>query len=104
MFVPGAMAAMWADMVMNVPAEAARAPPGATYTATGTLAPNIAFTISRVLVTRPPGVSRRMTRSCAPLLAASSMPNAMYSEVPGDMASATSSTRTGGVFCAAVAW
>ncbi len=38
MFVAGAMAAMWPAIVMNVPADAARAPDGETYTTTGTRA------------------------------------------------------------------
>ena len=75
MFVPGAMAAMWADMVMKVPAEAARAPPGATKTATGTGEANISLTMSRVLLTSPPGVSRRIKRSWAPCRRACSRPS-----------------------------
>ena len=38
MFVAGAIAAMFPAMVMNVPAEAARAPWGATKVTIGTLA------------------------------------------------------------------
>ena len=57
MLVPGAMAATCPAIVMKVPADAARAPLGDTYTTTGTLAFRIALTIMRVDSTRPPGVS-----------------------------------------------
>ena len=56
-WVLGAMAAMCAAMVMKVPAEAARAPLGETYTTTGMSALSRALTINRVEVTSPPGVS-----------------------------------------------
>ena len=38
MLVPGAMAATWAASVMKVPAEAAQAPWGDTYTTTAPVA------------------------------------------------------------------
>ena len=57
MLVPGAMTAKLAAAVMNVPAEPARAPRGETYTATGTWASRSSPTISRVELSKPPGVS-----------------------------------------------
>ena len=56
LFVPGAIAATSADSRMKNPADAARAPPGATYTTTGTFDPVIFATISRVESSNPPGV------------------------------------------------
>src|SRR5437870_1870483 len=65
MLVPGAIAAKLAAAKMNVPADAARAPLGATYTATGTLAASRRWTILRVASYMPPGVSSWMTKSAA---------------------------------------
>src|SRR4029453_4156381 len=67
MLVPGAMTAKLAAAKMNVPADAARAPFGATYTATGTLAASSCWTILRVASYAPPGVSSWMTKraSCS---------------------------------------
>ena len=56
-FVPGAIAATSHDNSTNDPADAARAPDGATKQTTGTWAFRIACVISRVDETRPPGVS-----------------------------------------------
>ena len=55
MLVAGAIAATCAAMVMNTPADAARAPVGATYTMTGTSAFSIRCTIARIDRSRPPG-------------------------------------------------
>ena len=46
---------------MNVPAEAARLPGGATYTTTGTSETRMRLTISRMAVSSPPGVSSTIT-------------------------------------------
>jgi hypothetical protein len=56
-FVPGAMAATGQESRMNVPAEAAREPEGATKQSTGTLDPVIDWTISLIDESNPPGVS-----------------------------------------------
>src|SRR5690606_42026631 len=58
MFEPGAMAATCAAIVMNMPADPARAPLGATWTITGNGAPRNCRTTSRMASIRPPGVSR----------------------------------------------
>ena len=55
--VPGAIAAMWLAYRIYVPALAARAPLGATKTATGTGDARMARIICRIEVSRPPGVS-----------------------------------------------
>ena len=65
MLVVGAIAATWAAAVMNVPAEAACAPSGATNTTTGTGEARIASTIFLVGSMRPPGVSSRTIRTWA---------------------------------------
>src|SRR2546425_2044120 len=65
MLVAGAIAATWAAIVMKTPAEAARAPVGATYTMTGTSALNMRWTIARIERSSPPGVSSWMTSAWA---------------------------------------
>jgi hypothetical protein len=75
MFVPGAMAARWAATVMKAPALAARLPDGPTHTATGRGLASWAFMIRRMEVSRPPGVSRRITTAAAPSAAAASSPS-----------------------------
>ncbi len=59
MLVAGAIAATCAAMVMKTPAEAARAPVGATYTMTGISAFRMAWAMDRMERSRPPGVLRR---------------------------------------------
>ena len=93
-FVPGAMAATWAAIVMKVPAEAALAPPGATYTATGTDEEIIALMMMRMEVSSPPGVSNCRTINSAPRVFASAIPLTMYSAVAGLMTPSTFRTRT----------
>ena len=61
MFVPGDIAATSAAMVMNTPAEAAWPPEGVTHTITGTGATNSRDTMSRMLLSSPPGVSSSTT-------------------------------------------
>ena len=77
MLVPGAIAATWPDMVMNVPADAAIAPLGATYTITGTFADWMRWTMCSIDDCRPPGVSSLMTTAFASVRSASSMPRSM---------------------------
>ena len=60
-----------------MPALAARAPSGLTYTATGTRAARIAWMTWRIDVSRPPGVSRRITTSGAPPASAFWIPRTM---------------------------
>jgi len=60
-------------MVMNAPAEAARAPVGDTYTMTGMGAFRRSRTMERMERSRPPGVSSWMTRAWAPSLRARSI-------------------------------
>src|SRR2546428_457371 len=72
MLVAGAIAATCAASVMKTPAEAARAPVGATKMMTGTSAPNIRWTIARMDRSSPPGVSSWMTSARARSLCARS--------------------------------
>ncbi len=65
MLVPGAIAATSAAIVITNPAEAARAPEGPTKTATGVRQLSILSTICRIELSRPPGVSIRITTSGA---------------------------------------
>jgi hypothetical protein len=66
MLVPGDMAATSPAITTNTPAEAARAPPGVTQVITGTVAANSALTMSRMLVSSPPGVSTSSTSARYP--------------------------------------
>jgi hypothetical protein len=94
MLVPGAMAATWEAMVINIPALAARAPPGATYVTTGTLLERNRLTISRVDCTSPPGVSSIST-SMAFSASARSMAATMKRAVTGfTLSSSSRNTRT----------
>ncbi len=77
MRVLGAIAATCADIVMNVPADAACPPAGDTYTITGTSDDWIRLTMSCIELTRPPGVSSLMTTARASVSSASSMPRSM---------------------------
>ena len=96
MCVPGAMAATSAARVIRKPADAARAPDGATNTATGVLAASIRVTIVRVESTRPPGVSSTNTMSAARSASARLMASTMNSAETGWMSAFTSATRTSG--------
>src|SRR6266850_1439140 len=82
---------------MKVPALAARAPPGATKLATGTGEARMSLMISRIEASRPPGVSRRSTTSCAPSRPARSRPRCTKSAVAGPIAASIGMTSTGGV-------
>ena len=96
MFVPGAITAKLAAAATKVPAEAALAPAGATYTATGTSDSRMLSTISRVESSNPPGVSNWITTSDAPSLPALSMPRAIWSAVSGSTIPSISMTSTFG--------
>src|SRR5579864_5515046 len=80
---------------MNVPALAARAPEGATYATTGIVEASRSWTIRRIDVSRPPGVSRRRTTSCACSRVARARPRCTYSAVAGPMTPVTFSATTG---------
>ncbi|OLD75578.1 MAG: hypothetical protein AUG87_12505 [Candidatus Rokubacteria bacterium 13_1_20CM_4_70_14] len=83
MLVAGAIAAMCAASVMKTPAEAARAPVGATKMMTGTSAPNIRWTIARMDRSSPPGVSSWMTSAWARSLCARSSASPTRRSVTG---------------------
>ena len=74
---------MSAAIVRKKPADAARAPAGATKTATGVFAAIMRETMERVESTRPPGVRSVNTMSVAPLRSASSIVSIMYSADTG---------------------
>ena len=90
-FVAGAMAAMWLAYTRNVPALAARAPLGDTYVMTGTSDARIACTMSRMAVSRPPGVSMVTTTSDASVSAASRSLRTKKSLVAGPIGPETGS-------------
>src|SRR5262245_26714705 len=98
MFVPGAMAATSATIVMRKPADAARAPEGPTNTATGVLQLSILAMSCRIEVSRPPGVSMRMMTSGAPSASARSMACTTW---PALTACTTPSSSTTGISAAA---
>jgi hypothetical protein len=83
MLVPSAIAAMSAAIVMNAPADAARAPAGPTQITMGMGEFKIAVTMSLVDSNSPPGVSRRITKSDAPSRCASVMTRSRKSFVMG---------------------
>src|SRR5574341_485970 len=72
--VSGAIAAACPASTMNNPAEAASAPGGPTYTITGTSLVRIAWMMSSVTLTLPPGVSSTITTASALSRSASSSP------------------------------
>ena len=85
MCVPGAMAATSAAMVRMKPADAARAPDGATKIATGVRATIMRETIARVESTSPPGVRSVKTTRLAPAASARSIVSIMKSAETGWM-------------------
>src|SRR3954452_6929158 len=99
--VPGAMAAMCAAYRMKLPALAARAPLGATKAATGTGEARIALMMSRIEVSRPPGVSICRITSSAPALAARSMLRFAKWALAGPMAPSSGTSITGAADTAA---
>ena len=85
---------------MKQPAEAARAPRGATKTITGTRAFISAFTILRIAESSPPGVSSCRMRADARRDSTSVMPREMYSALmaligPAYVKTTTSPARAG---------
>ena len=92
MCVPGAMAATSAASTRMKPADAARAPGGATNTTTGVRASIIRETIVRVESTRPPGVRSTNTTAAAPRASARSIAPTMNSAETGWMMASTSAT------------
>ena len=78
-----------------MPALAARAPDGATYAATGTGDARMSWTIRRIDVSSPPGVSSVSTTSCACASAARASPRCRYSAVAGPMTPVTCRATTG---------
>jgi len=66
-----------------VPAEAARAPAGATYTSTGSLHASMLAMICRIDSARPPGVSSRSTIATAPSATARCEASSKYSAAAG---------------------
>ena len=95
MLVAGAIAAMGAAIVMKTPAEAARAPVGATYTTTGTSELRISCTIDRMERSSPPGVSSWMTRATACSLRARSSALVTMRTVTGLITPSTVTSATG---------
>ena len=81
--VPGAMAATSPASRMKKPAEAPRAPAGATQVITGTWEAMMRWVISRIDSMSPPGVSRRSTTAASLSLAACSRACATISTVTG---------------------
>ena len=84
-WVPGAMAATSAERRMKKPADAPREPAGATYTATGARESMMCWMMSRIDVSRPPGVSMVIRTNAAPLPLAWSMPPSTYSAMTGSI-------------------
>ena len=91
-FVPGAIAATSQAIRMMNPAEAAWEPGGWTKPTTGTSEARIAFVISRVESSRPPGVLIRRTTTGAPPATASSTTLFTNSAVTGLMSVSRSTT------------
>ena len=92
--VAGAMAATSAAIRRMNPADAARAPDGATNTTTGVRAVIIRDTMLRVESSRPPGVRNTSTTSSAPDVSAASIASMKYSAVIGWMMPSISVTMT----------
>src|SRR5262245_24504784 len=101
-FVPGAMAATSAAIVRTKPADAARAPDGATKTATGVEARRSRATIVRVDSRRPPGVFNVNTSSAAWSRSARSIAPIMYWADTGWMRPSMSAVTTTGSPCSTV--
>jgi hypothetical protein len=90
--VPGAIAATWEANVMIAPAEAARAPCGDTCTITGTRELRNDWTISRIDVSSPPGVSSSTRSAWCPSRSARSRASRTWSAITGVMMPSTSTT------------
>src|SRR5881397_1784497 len=95
MLVAGAIAATLAAIVMNTPAEAARAPVGPTHTTTGISALSRRWQIARIERSRPPGVSSWITSACAPSAFARAIALSTSRSVTGLMTPSTTTVATG---------
>ena len=84
-FVPGAITKMSHAMAIKNPADADRDPLGNTYATVGTFEFNIFSMISRMEVSRPPGVFNVIRRREACSFSAFWMAFWIYSEVTGWM-------------------
>ncbi len=96
MFVSGAIAAQSPERRMKKPADAARAPDGATNVATGTFELTIAVVISRIDVMSPPGVEISTMRSSARRSAASAIDRFTNPAAAGWISPSSRATRTRG--------
>ena len=101
--MPGAIAATSADIRMKNPAEAARAPLGATQTMVGTFEPISVSEIWCIDSISPPGVSSSRTRARAPARSALATESATNSWATGWMIESRPITTTGPVACAEAA-
>ena len=99
--VAGAIAAICPAYRMYVPAEAARAPPGATYASTGNLLSSMRAMIKRIDSDRPPGVSMRNTIATAPSADARVTASSKYSAAAGPMGPTSATWATMGAVPAA---
>jgi len=94
MLVPGAMATRSAARAIMKPADAARAPEGATQTAVGTGLDRKPCMMSRIETSRPPGVESRSRKRAAFSSSARRRASRTNSAVTGEMASSTVAWRT----------
>src|SRR5271169_6993449 len=104
------MAATSAESMMKDPAEAAREPVGYTYVTTGTGERRMAWMMSRMEVSRPPGVLMVMRIRLACSVLACAISRTRYSESIGSISPSMRSSTTvefvgdavdaGGVICA----
>ncbi len=94
MVVWGAMAEIRAAATRKTPAEAARAPDGATQTMTGTGAFKSVATMRRMASMPPPGVSRRTSSRSADTALARSRASSSMSAWAGETAARRSVSRT----------
>ncbi len=96
MLVPGAISAMFAERVMNVPALAANPPAGATHTITGIFASRNVPTMAFVERRSPPGVLSFTTTAAAPLDSAWLIESARYLAMPPSTMPVVGRTTTSG--------
>ena len=94
MLVPGLIAATSPAITTNTPAEAARAPPGVTQVMTGTREASMRLTMSRMLVSSPPGVSTSITSARSPLASARSIARSSARAETGETGPSSRTTRT----------
>src|SRR2546428_4113998 len=96
MFVPGAITLIGHASMMNVPADAARAPEGAVKQMTGTFEFRIAVVISRIEESGPPGVSIVSSTAVSPTAFAWPIPRLTYEAMNGSTTPFSLSDRTTG--------